>query len=149
MKRMMLVLAALFVSMSATSAFALDLCVINGFGQLYKFDTVKLLKNKTTPLSGRFHFSGGNDNKPILGSVTLDSDNLTVRIFILSEGSAVQFSESMTGDKHFNAVGSFDNAPLGSTTGGSVWANIPCTTGLFPAASVALPIAGPAPGLPE
>ena len=149
MKRMMLVLAALFVSMSATSAFALDLCVINTFGQLYKFDTVKLLKNKTTPLTGRFHFSGGNDNKPIFGSVTLDSDNLTVRIFILSEGSAVQFSESMTGDKQFNAIGSFDNAPLGSTTGGSAWGNIPCTTGLFPAASVALPIVGPAPGLPE
>ena len=73
MKRMMLVLAALFVSMSATSAFALDLCVINTFGQLYKFDTVRLLKNKTTPLTGRFHFSGGNDNKPIFGSVTLDT----------------------------------------------------------------------------
>ena len=62
MKKMMLGLTALFVSMSATSAFALDLCVINGFGQLYKFDAVRLLKNKTTPLSGRFHFSGGNDN---------------------------------------------------------------------------------------
>jgi len=116
----MLVLAALLVGISATSAFALDLCVINGFGQLYKFDTVKLLKNKTTPLTGRFHFSGGNDNKPLFGSVTLDSDNLTVRIFILAEGSAVQFTESMTGDKHFNALGSFDNAPLGSTTGASV-----------------------------
>ena len=150
MKKMMLAFAALLVSMSATSAFALDLCVINGFGQLYKFDTVRLLKNKTTPLSGRFHFAGGNDNKPIFGSVTLDSDNLTVRIFILSEGSAVQFSESMTGDKKFNALGSYDNAPLGSTTGASAWANIPCTTGFFPAAFVGRgPVVGPAPGLPE
>ena len=127
MKKMMLVFAFLFVSMSATSAFALDLCAINGFGQLYKFDNVKLLKNKTTPLTGRFHFSGSNDNKPLFGSATLDNDNLTVRIFILAEGSAVQFTESMTGDKKFNAVGSFDNAPLGSTTGANTWANIPCT----------------------
>jgi hypothetical protein len=108
-----------------------------------------LLKNKTTPFTGRFHFSGGNDNKPLFGSVTLDSDNLTVRIFILAEGSAVQFTESMTGDKHFNALGSFDNAPLGSTTGASVWVTLHCTTGLFPAAFVAGPIVGPAPGLPE
>lgn len=149
MKKMMLVFAFLFVSMSATSAFALDLCVINGFGQLYKFDAVRLLRNKTTPLTGRFHFLGGEDNKPIMGSVTLDNDNLTVRIFILAEGSAVQFSESMTGDKKFNALGSYDNAPLGSTTGGSVWASIPCTTGLFPTAFVARTIVGPAPGLPE
>ena len=54
----------------------------------------------------------------------------------------------MTGDKQFNAIGSFDNAPLGSTTGASVWANISCT-GLFPVAVVAGPIVGPAPGLPE
>ena len=150
MKKMMLGLAALLVSLSATSALALDLCVINGFGQLYKFDAVRLLKNKTTPLAGRFHFSGGNDNKPLLGSVTLDNDNLTVRIFVLSEGSAVQFTESMIGDKRFNALGSFDNAPLGSTTGGSAWANIPCTNGFFPAAFVGRgPVVGPAPGLPE
>ena len=147
MKKIMLVLAALVVSMGATSAFATDLCVVNAFAQLYKFDAVKLQKNKTTPLTGRFHFSGGNDNKPLFGSVTLDNDNLTVRIFILAEGSAVQVTESMTGDKKFNAVGSFDNAPFGSTTGVNTWANIPCT-GLFPVAVVAGPIVGPAPGLP-
>jgi hypothetical protein len=66
-----------------------------------------------------------------------------------AEGSAVQFTESMTGDKHFNALGSFDNAPLGSTTGASVWLTLHCTTGLFPAAFVAGPIVSPAPGLPE
>lgn len=40
--------------------------------------------------------------------MTLDNDNLTVRIFVLSEGSAVQFTESMIGDKQFNALRSFE-----------------------------------------
>jgi hypothetical protein len=153
MKKLLLAVAVFLFSTSATSAFAKDLCVVNNFGQLFKFDNVKLLKGKTTPLVGRIHPFGSDFNQPITGSVTLDSDNATVRISILGiplPGSGlVSFVASMIGDKNFNALGQFDNAPLETLTNSDAWTAVPCIQGFFPAAFVTGPLVGPAPGIPQ
>jgi hypothetical protein len=153
MKKLLLGVAVLVLSMTATSAFAKDLCVLNTFGQLFKFDGVKLLKGKTAPLVGRFHPTGGDFNQPVNGSVTLDGDNVTVRVSIvgvpLAGSGLLPFIESMIGDKNFNAVGQFDNAPFGALTGADAWFAVPCVAGIFPAAIVTGPVVGPAPGIPE
>jgi hypothetical protein len=145
MKKMMLFLAVLFLSASATSAFAVNRCVRNGFGQLFEFDTVKLTKNKTAPLAGRFHFGGDSDNNPAFGAATLDSDGSTVRIFVMTFGSGAQVTWLMTGDKFLNATGTFDTAPLAGSDGADSWTSIPCTSP-FPPAFPSRAVARNAPG---
>ncbi len=130
MKKLMLILAVIIVSMSVTSAFAKDLCVVDNLGHTLKFDGIKLLKGKSTPLVGRLHIGGGVGNGPISGVVTLDSDNETTRIAVtyygISLGEVVLLY--LTGDKFFNAAGRYDIVPF--VYGGDAdysWTNIPCT----------------------
>jgi hypothetical protein len=126
----MLFLAVLFVSASATSAFAKDLCVGDSLGNFLKFNNVKLLKGKTTPLVGRYEFGNGN-NTPVFGAVTLDSDNVETRIVLTY--SNVFTNEiaifTMVGDKSFNATGNYDIDPIGSIDiNNASWTNILCST---------------------
>lgn len=99
MKR--IILAVVLLGITAGPAFAKDLCVQNIFGQLLKFDNVKLLKGKTTALVGRFHPAGSDTNTPVNGVLTVDSDNVTTRIGIVSFpiGAVSSVGWTMTGDK--------------------------------------------------
>jgi hypothetical protein len=83
MRRIALLVAIFLVGLTTAPAFAKDLCVVNDFGQLLKFDRVQLLKGKTTVLVGRFHPLADDTNVPFNGAVTLDSDNVTTRIGIV------------------------------------------------------------------
>jgi hypothetical protein len=130
MKKLMLVLAVLFVTMSAASAMALNICVEDTLGNFMKFDGVKLQNGKSTPLAGRYEFGNGN-NTPIHGVVTVDSDKITTRIVLTY--SNVFTNEiaifTMVGDKLFNAAGNYDIDPIGSIDFNNVvWSNIPCNT---------------------
>jgi hypothetical protein len=153
MKKIVLLIVVLLVSVTAGPAFAKDLCVGNAFGQLFKFDKVQLLKGKTTTLAGRWHPFADDTNTPVTGAVTLDSDNSTTRIAIISypvglSGVAVAFSEYMIGDKSFNATGTFDNSPFSGDDGSDVWTAVDCKTIVPPASPTISPV-GPAPGLPQ
>jgi hypothetical protein len=152
MRRIALLVGLFLVGLTTTSAFAKDLCVVNAFGQLVKFDKVQVLKGKTTVLAGRFHGTGGDPNVPFNGAVTLDSDNVTTRIGILAYpvaggGISVAFSEYMIGDKDFNATGSFDNSPFSGTDGADIWTSVSCATPFPPASAIISPVR-PAPGIP-
>jgi hypothetical protein len=132
MKKIMLFLAVLFLSASATSAFAKDICVLDGFGNLLQFNKVQLLKGRSTQLSGRIHYGGFSLNSPLHGVVTVDSDNVTTRIAFTIHGVAPAlfevFAVHATGDKLFNASGSFDQGPF--TPGGDgaySMVNAPCS----------------------
>lgn len=135
MRKTALLFVVLFLVAFSASAFAKDICVNNG-SSLIKFDNVRLLKGKTTPLSGEFHPGGGDANLPFIGSVTLDADGVTTRIHIISSygNGAISCMWAMTGDKSFNASGNFDNVPFASTPDGAeTWTNISCASP-FPAA---------------
>lgn len=127
MKKLMLTLALLIVSMSAASAFAKDLCVIDNLGgHVLKFDAVKLLKGKSTALVGRLNFGNSALNTPLSGVLTLDSDNLTTRIVLTYSSVAINEIAIFTfvGDKNFNATGNYN------IIGGSImavsWTSIAC-----------------------
>jgi hypothetical protein len=130
MKKLMLILAVLFVGMSANSALALNLCVQDSLANFLKFDGVKPQNGKSTPLAGRYEFGNGN-NTPVHGVVTVDSDKITTRIVLTY--SNVFTNEiaifTMVGDKLFNALGNYDIDPIGSIDINNVtWTNIPCNT---------------------
>lgn len=128
MKKLLLILAFVIVSMSTTSAFAKDLCVADSLGHVWKFDTIKLLKGKSTPLVGRVNINNDSaNNHPVSGAVTLDSDNLTTRIVLtFSHGDLNEtIIFSMVGDKSFNATGRFLIIG-GAATTPYTWGNIPC-----------------------
>jgi hypothetical protein len=151
MKRIALLVAIFLVGLTTVPAFAKDLCVQNDFGQLLKFDRVQLLKGKTTVLAGRFHPLADDTNLPFNGAVTLDSDNITTRIGVLSfpdvSGIPVAVGWTMVGDKSFNATGSFDNSPFSGTDGADIWTHVSCAAP-FPPASATISPVRPAPGIP-
>jgi hypothetical protein len=150
MRRIALLVAIFLVGLTTAPAFAKDLCVVNDFGQLFKFDRVQLLKGKTTVLAGRFHPLGDATNLPFNGAVTLDSDNITTRIGILiypTDAAFVAAAVVMVGDKNFNATGSFDNSPFSGTDGADNWAKVSCASP-FPPASATISPERPAPGIP-
>jgi hypothetical protein len=134
MKKMMLFLAVLFLSVSATSAFALDLCLQGGAGAagvMFQFNKVVLNKGKTTVLAGRADQAG--NNVPLFGAVTLDSDGVTTRIAVMAfpftgSWNALGFAISMVGDKQFNATGIFDNFPLDTAGDSMTWTHVLCST---------------------
>jgi len=138
MKKIMLFLAVLFLSVSTTSAMAKDLCVQGSLGVGFVFNNVKLLKGKTTILTGRVFI--GSSNAPFQGAVTVDSDNVTTRIGVIAYQGTTLIGPvlwDMVGDKFFNATGNADVAPFGSVFGPDIWTNIPCNTVLpaFPVPS--------------
>jgi len=130
MRRLVLIVAVFVAAITAAPALAKDICVQNSFSQLFKFDGVKLLKGKTTQLTGRFEAFGVN--VPIDGALTLDSDGVTTRIGILTYpnaggGAPTSVMWTMVGDKLFNATGSFDDGALGSIDGADTWTNVSCS----------------------
>jgi hypothetical protein len=151
MKKLILALGLLIVSASATSAFAKDLCVDAGGGIRVQFNKVVLLKGKTTLLAGRADV-GGN-NVPVVGTLTLDADNVTTRIGVMvyqipGSWNIVGFTMSVVGDKLFNASGFFDNFPLNSNGDGAVtWTSVLCSS--VPPAFPSRAVVGPAPGILE
>ena len=150
MRRKALLVAMFLVGLTTAPAFAKDLCVVNAFGQFFKFDRVQLLKGKTTVLVGRVHPLGDATNLPFNGAVTLDSDNITTRIGIVvypTDPAFVSAAFLMVGDKNFNADGSFDSSPLSGTDGADIWTKVSCATP-FPPASLVTPPQGPTPLIP-
>jgi len=125
MRRLILVVSVFVAVIMAAPVLAADRCVANIFGQFFRFNGVKLLIGKTTQLAGRFHPFGDTTNLPFDGAVTLDSDGVTTRIGILtypaSGGGVTAVMWTMTGDKLFNAAGSFDDGALGSINGADAW----------------------------
>ena len=136
MKKSVFVLAMFLLSASATSVLAKDICVANQDGKLFKFDNVRLIRNKTTSLVGRIHpaaFLLVNNSRPMYGSVTVRGDNAVVEVFVTG-GMLVPTTWHMYLDKNFEGAGRIDRSPYNS--GGDddeFWTNIPCNK-LFPPA---------------
>ena len=152
MRKFILGLTVLFLGASANSVFAKDICAsgVVGLlpGTLLRFEKVKLLNGKTTPLVGRADING--NNVPFAGALTVDSDGVTVRIAVTAyqvpgSWNVVGFTMNLVGDKNFNATGFFDNFPLNGNGDGALQiANSDCSSfpPAFPIREAGKPSAG-------
>jgi len=137
MRHMTLLLAVLFVVVTAMPALAQTICVENAFGQYLKFDGVSLVKGSTTLLRGEYHFDSSDlaSTVPFVGAVTLLSDGETTNIGITSYPDAADdvlaVAWFMVGNNKFDATGDYYNSPYTTTAGADTWTNVSCTSAPF------------------
>ena len=121
------------ISLVALPAAAKDICIQDGV-ILMRFKGVKSLSKpgNVTPLHG--FYTNGSQISPLTGTAFTRADRtVAIGVYVhtadvAAAGTCTDFIFTMTGDKEFNATGSYRYLDSPTSGSASTWTPIPCNT---------------------